>query len=111
MPDATRKAMLISALLGAATGLALSVQARAQAASVSIEGFKFAPDAVSAAAGAPITWTNKDDAPHQVVVASKSLKTAVLQKGQSAQLTIADKGTYEYVCGIHSSMKGKIEVK
>ena len=50
-------------------------------------------------------------APHQIVVASKNLKTAVLNSGQSAQLTIAEPGSYDYVCGIHGSMKGKIVVK
>jgi plastocyanin len=111
MSNATQKTMLKAAALGGAAGLALTAQVLAQAASVSIENFKFGPETISAAANAPITWTNKDGAPHQVVIASKSLKTAVLQKDQSAQLTIAETGTYDYVCGIHGSMKGKIEIK
>lgn len=82
-----------------------------QGASVTIQNFKFGPDSVSAAAKAPITWTNKDGAPHQIVIASKNLKTPVLNNGQSAQLSLADAGSYDYVCGIHPSMKGKIAVK
>ena len=82
-----------------------------QGAAVTIASFKFGPESVSAAAKAPITWTNKDGAPHQVVVASKNLKTAVLNNGQSGQLSIADPGSYDYVCGIHPNMKGKIVVK
>ena len=82
-----------------------------QGASVTIASFKFGPENVSANAKAPITWTNKDGAPHQVVVASKNLKTAVLNNGQSGQLSIAEPGSYDYVCGIHPSMKGKIVVK
>ncbi|MGI8525497.1 MAG: cupredoxin domain-containing protein [Pseudolabrys sp.] len=35
----------------------------------------------------------------------------MLGKGQSAQLTIAEPGSYDYVCGIHASMKGKLVVK
>ena len=70
-----------------------------------------APMANPANAKAPITWTNKDGAPHQVVVASKNLKTAVLNKDQSGRLTIAEPGSYDYICGIHPNMKGKIVVK
>jgi plastocyanin len=32
-------------------------------------------------------------------------------KGQSASLTFTESGTYEYLCGPHSSMKGMVEVK
>jgi plastocyanin len=105
------KSGLLAAGIGSAAGIVLAAQVLAQAASVTIESFKFGPETVSAAADAPISWTNKDGAPHQIVVASKSLKTAVLQKGQSAELKIKDKGTFDYVCGIHPSMKGKIEIK
>jgi plastocyanin len=99
-------------VLLAAFGALLSAPLLAQqGASVTIQNFKFGPDSVSAAAKAPITWTNKDGAPHQIVIAAKNLKTPVLNNGQSAQLSLADAGTYDYVCGIHPSMKGKIAVK
>jgi len=35
--------------------------------------------------GQRINWTNDDDSSHQVSVASESLKTGVLLKGQSGQ--------------------------
>ena len=101
----------MAAAAGALTGLAAAPLLAQQGASVTIASFKFGPDNVSANAKAPITWTNKDGAPHQVVVASKNLKTAVLNKDQSGQLTIAEAGTYDYICGIHPTMKGKIVVK
>jgi plastocyanin len=53
---------------------------------VKIAGFKFSPDTVNATANAAIKWTNDDGAPHQVVIASKNLKTPVLNEGQSAEL-------------------------
>jgi plastocyanin len=104
-----------AATLGALTGAVLTaqttIQVLAQGASITIASFKFDPDPVSAAPNAPITWINNDSAPHQIVIASKNLKTAVLSSGQSAQLKIAEVGSYDYVCGIHGSMKGKIVVK
>jgi plastocyanin len=105
------RALTIAFAAGAAIALVSAPLLAQQGASVTINGFKFGPENVSANAKAPITWTNKDGAPHQVVVASKNLKTAVLNKDQSGQLTIAEPGSYDYICGIHPTMKGKIVVK
>ncbi len=106
------KQAVIAASLGALAGVALSPQVVAQGAgAVSIASFKFAPETVTVAPNAAITWTNNDSAPHQVVVSAKNLKTPVLNKGQSAELKIADAGSYDYICGIHPSMKGKIVIK
>ena len=41
----------------------------------------------------------------------RSQKTPILLQGQSATLTIAEPGTYDYICGLHPSIKGKIVVK
>jgi plastocyanin len=101
----------LTAAAAGALAAALMTQVLAQNAGVTIASFKFAPASVNATAKQPITWTNKDGAPHQIVVASKNLKTAVLNNGQSGALTIAEPGTYDYVCGIHPTMKGKIVVK
>ena len=40
----------------------------------------------------------------------RSLSEVILN-GQTAQLSIAEPGTYDYNCGLHPAMKGKIEVK
>jgi len=78
---------------------------------VGIKGFSFGPNALQVAAGQSVTWTNGDDSPHQIMVNGKPLKTQVLLKGQSAALTFAEAGTYEYGCALHPAMKGKVEVK
>jgi plastocyanin len=101
--------LLVAVSLG---GLGLALQAAAQtAANVTISNFRFAPETISVSGNAPITWTNNDGAPHQVVVGSKKLSTPVMNKGQSAQLRIAEPGSYDYICGIHPTMKGRISVK
>ena len=106
------KSIAISAAFGTVCGLAVASQVLAQAGgAVTIAGFKFSPDAVNAAPNAAIKWTNDDGAPHQVVIAAKNLKTPVLNKGQSAELKIDAAGSYDYICGIHPSMKGKVVVK
>jgi len=78
---------------------------------VSISSFQFGPEQVTVPAGSPITWVNTDASPHQVVITGKPQKTPILLKGQSASLTIAEPGTYDYICGLHPRIKGKIEVR
>ena len=62
-------------------------------------------------AGDAITWTNTDDSPHQVTVQGETtLRTPVLLKGQSTAILFKQTGSYDYICGLHPNMKGKIEV-
>ena len=80
--------------------------------SVAIAEFLFGPEKVSVKAGQTITWTNIDDSPHQVTVqGTTTLRTPVVLKGQSTALQFNNEGTYGYICGLHPSMKGVIEVK
>jgi plastocyanin len=79
---------------------------------VAIADFKFGPETIAVSANTPITWHNVDGSPHQVTITgAKPQRSAVILKGQSAQLSIADPGTYDYICGLHPAMKGKIEVR
>jgi plastocyanin len=79
---------------------------------VSISAFAFGPAEVSVTAGTPITWVNTDASPHQVsITGAKPQRTGIILKGQSAMLTIAEAGTYDYICGLHPAIKGKIQVK
>jgi len=87
-----------------------AVSAKKGSNDVNINGFTFGPGALSVKKGQSINWTNADDSPHQVTVASKSLKTNVLLKGQSGKLKFDEAGSYDYACALHPAMKGKIEV-
>lgn len=88
-----------------------AVAAKTGATDVNISGFAFGPAKLVASPGSTVTWTNADDSPHQVTVASAKLKTAVLLRGQSAPLTFKDAGTFEYACALHPGMKGSVEIK
>lgn len=79
---------------------------------VSIADFKFGPETVVVNKGQTITWHNADASPHQVTITGpKAQRSSIALKGQTTQLTLADAGIYDYICGLHPSMKGKIEVK
>jgi plastocyanin len=79
---------------------------------VSIANFLFGPEQITVAPGAAITFVNTDASPHQVTLRGpKPQRTAMILKGQSVQLSIAEPGSYEYICGLHPNMKGRVEVK
>ncbi|MSQ50735.1 MAG: hypothetical protein EXR28_02485 [Betaproteobacteria bacterium] len=77
---------------------------------VAIRGFSFGPGVIKIAAGQSITWTNADDTPHQITVSGKNLRSDLILKGQSATLKFDDAGALGYICGLHPTMKGSIEV-
>ena len=62
------------------------------------------------AAGKPLTFVNTDDTPHQITV-TNGPRSEVFLRGQRASITIDKAGEYNYICGLHPSMKGVIEVK
>lgn len=66
--------------------------------------------ALNATAGKPLKFLNTDDSPHFIVVQGGP-KTDVLLRGQSASVTFDKAGGYNYICGLHPSMKGTVEVK
>jgi plastocyanin len=78
---------------------------------VTIAGFAFGPSTHAGTVGQPVTWINTDDSPHQVTIVSTQERSPILTKGQSAVMAFNTAGTYPYICGLHPSMKGTIEVK
>lgn len=83
--------------------------APAQGNAVVIENFSFNPETLSVTPGTAVVWINNDSATHSVK--SDTFSSRSLSKGQSFEFTFASKGTYDYSCGIHPSMKGKIIVE
>ncbi|MBI2157792.1 MAG: cytochrome P460 family protein [Candidatus Rokubacteria bacterium] len=78
---------------------------------VTVAGFAFGPKALTVGPGQSVTWTNADNSPHQIALAKSQERSPVLLKGQSHSRAFAAPGVYDYMCGLHPSMKGSIEVK
>ena len=74
-----------------------------------MENFSFKPDTLTVTVGATVTWTNNDAAGHDVK--SDLFQSPNMAKGQTFSFTFTNKGTYDYICGIHPNMKGKIIVQ
>src|SRR3990170_605206 len=73
---------------------------------VAITNFLFEPQEVQVPPGTEVTWTNEDDAPHNVQDLS-DLNTPIsadMNKGDTFSITYPKPGTYPYVCGLHTYM-------
>ena len=78
---------------------------------VQIVGFKFMPATITAQAGKPLKWMNADDSPHWIAISGSPQRTEMLLRGQTGSITFDKPGSFGYICGLHPSMKGTIEVK
>ncbi|MHC3467390.1 cupredoxin domain-containing protein [Streptomyces sp. 7R007] len=107
---------LVRALL-AATAVFLFLPApSARAATshqVAMSGYAFSPRSLTVTAGDTVTWTNQDQAPHDVKTTSgpESLHSPMLDKGGSWSHTFTTPGTYSYVCTVHPGMTAQLVVK
>jgi plastocyanin len=78
-------------------------------ASVTISNFAFNPATLTISKGTTVTWTNQDSTQH--TIKSSSFNSQTLNKGGTFEFKFDNAGTYDYSCGIHPSMKGKIIVQ
>jgi amicyanin len=117
MMPARRVALALALTLAIAAGSAavpgVEGQARAQnaAAKVTIDNFTFAPAELAVTVGTTVTWDNHDDIPHSVVEKNKLFRSKALDTDESYSFTFTQAGTYDYFCGLHPHMVGKIIVK
>jgi plastocyanin len=81
------------------------------AAAVKIDNFSFGPQELTVAAGAKVTWTNRDDIPHTVTSTNDLFKSKALDTDDQFSFTFDRPGTYEYFCSLHPKMTGKVIVK
>jgi plastocyanin len=77
---------------------------------ISIQNFAFAPARVQVAAGARVTWTNEDDAPHLVVATGGAFRSGALDTGDAFQFVFREPGSYDYFCALHPHMRGVVTV-
>ena len=82
----------------------------AEADTITVEEFAFAPPVVTVKAATKVTWTNRDAFAHSVLVKGGTIAEARMDAGASTSITFASAGTYAYVCVIHNSMCGTVVV-
>jgi 3',5'-cyclic-AMP phosphodiesterase len=84
--------------------------ANADARDVVVDNFSFAPATASVPVGSTITWTNRDDVPHNIVSTEQKFKSPVLDTDEQFSHRFDAPGSYKYFCSIHPKMTGRIVV-
>ena len=102
-------AMLFGPLVGAL--LAFGAVAAEEANVVTIDNFSFTAPELTVAVGTTVKWVNHDDIPHNVVASNKAFRSKPLDTDDSYSFTFASAGSYDYFCGLHPKMQGKIIVQ
>jgi plastocyanin len=103
--------LLVVGVLTALSGTL--IRARADdppAAKVTIDNFAFTPATLTIKQGTKVTFVNHDDIPHSIVGVGGKFRSKALDTDQSFEFTFAGAGDYDYFCGLHPHMKGKIVV-
>lgn len=78
---------------------------------VAIVDFAYEPSPLQTSVGQAVTWTNQDSAAHTVTSDGDGpLMSGDLEEGATYEVTFDEAGTYEYLCTIHPTMRGVVEV-
>ena len=77
---------------------------------VTINDFTFKPATMTVRAGTRIVWRNDDDIPHSLVDTQGKFHSRALDTADMFGFTFDQVGTFEYFCGLHPHMTGKVVV-
>jgi plastocyanin len=77
---------------------------------VTIDNFTFKPDVITVRVGTKIEWENDDDIPHTIVETQGKFHSPALDTEDKFDFTFTTAGTFDYFCGLHPYMKGKVVV-
>jgi plastocyanin len=107
------RAVAVAMLLGPVAGalMAYGALAAQEPNEVVIDNFTFGPQDLTVAVGTTVKWVNHDDIPHNVTNKDKVFRSKALDTDDSFSFTFANAGTFDYFCGLHPHMQGKVIVK
>jgi len=107
------RTVIVATLIGPIVGalLAFGIVAAQEANIVTIDNFSFTPPELAVAVGTTVKWVNHDDIPHTVVDKNKLFRSKALDTDDTYAYTFASAGTFDYFCGLHPQMVGKIIVR
>jgi len=77
---------------------------------IMIDNFSFAPHDTVVPIGASVTWTNKDEVPHNVVSTGGQFRSPVLDTDERFSRRFDTPGAYAYYCSLHPKMTGRVVV-
>jgi plastocyanin len=111
---ASNRALVAALLLGPVIGAMLAfgtVAAQDATNVITIDNFTFTPKELMVAVGTTVKWVNHDDIPHTIANKDKAFRSQALDTDDSYSFTFTSAGTFDYFCGLHPHMVGKVIVK
>jgi amicyanin len=102
---------VVDSTLGMNSALRPSFAKDSNTTEVMIDNFSFAPKSLAVKVGSTVTWTNRDDIPHNVVSTQNRFSSPVLDTDQTFSFRFREPGSYPYFCKIHPMMTGSIVVE
>jgi plastocyanin len=97
--------------LVAAAALAVAGSGSAATTTVRITKSGFSPANVTVNFGDTVTWTNNDNADHQLVADDGTFASPILKPGKSYSFTFRRAGTFRYHDALKPSLRGRVTVK
>jgi amicyanin len=102
-------AMLCGPVIGAM--LAFGAVAAQDVNVITIDNFTFSTKELTVSVGSTVRWINRDDIPHTIVAENAAFRSAPLDTDDVYSFTFTNAGTFDYLCGLHPLMTGKVIVK
>lgn len=94
----------------AVLALASTAGQAAETKTVTIENLKFQPATLSVKQGDTVVWKNADLFPH-TATAPGGFDSKEIAANGTWKFTAKKKGTFQYICTLHPTMKGTLVVK
>ena len=99
------------ALAGTLLALSAVPGQSADADTIVIQNFSFAPMSLTVPAGTVVTWKNLDGEPHTVASDQGLFRSGALDHSEAFTFKFHQPGTFRFICSIHPTMMGTIIVK
>ena len=77
---------------------------------VVIDAVHYEPESITVKRGETVVWINKDPFPH-TVTARGAFDSKEIPAGKSWRYTPRNAGQYPYICTLHPTMKGTLNVE
>jgi plastocyanin len=111
---ALNRGLVVALLLGPVIGAMLAfgtVAAQDATNVITIDNFTFSPKELTVAVGTTVKWVNHDDIPHTLVEKKTTFRSKALDTDDSYSFTFTSAGTFDYFCGLHPHMVGRVIVQ
>ena len=78
---------------------------------VTIEGMRFHPRALTVSPGDSVVWVNRDLVPHTATSKAGRFDSKTIPADESWTYTAATKGDFAYICTFHPTMTATLRVR